>query len=168
MYYLKREESDPEKLRRWKCSSYQKTGCRARVSTINGEIRDSNMNHNHIADVAAIEAEEVVQKIHSNALSSWDAPSFVIGSNTGSCSRGMKGRLPRLSAMTCTIQNRCRKQRVEPPLPSHRKDIVLPPEYTVTDSGENFLLFNSSPVEKHILVFGMLNYDSWLLWLTFL
>jgi len=69
----------------------------------------------------------------------------------------VKGRLPRLSAMTRTIQNRRRKQRVEPPLPSHRKDIVLLPEYTVTDSGENFLLFDSGPVEKRILVFGTSN-----------
>ena len=99
----------------------------------------------------------VSKKIHSNSLSSRDAPSFVIGSNTGSCSRSVKGRLPRLSAMTRTIQNRRRKQRVEPPLPSHRKDIVLLPEYTVTDSGENFLLFDSGPVEKRILVFGTSN-----------
>lgn len=61
---------------RWKCNNYQRTGCRARITTVAGEIDDSrcNLHHNHIADAAAIEAAECIEKIREQSQNSRDRP----------------------------------------------------------------------------------------------
>ena len=65
-----------ENLVRWKCAAYQTKGCRARITTINGKIAAETNAHNHVADVAGIQAERVVSDIRDRALASRDKPRY--------------------------------------------------------------------------------------------
>lgn len=65
-----------------------------------------------------------------------------------------KARLPMSASISRTIRRRRKVTNREPSLPQHRRDIIIPEEFKVTNDGNNFLLFDSGPIDNRILVFG--------------
>lgn len=77
IFYVESEVKD-KKLIRWKCSDYQKKKCRARLTMVNDEITIPCTQHNHVADVATVEAAVLVENIRQKALESRDKPRYVL------------------------------------------------------------------------------------------
>lgn len=140
----------------WRCVEYQKLRCRARITTLRGNIFDqSKAVHNHIVDKAKLEAISILTSIRDKANSSRDPPKLVVSDAVATCTQPAAAVLPSVDAMKRTIQNVRRTGNLEPALPLHRRDIVLPAEFAQTCKGEDFLLYDSGHGDdKRMLVFG--------------
>ena len=56
--------------------------------------------------------------------------------------------------MKRTVRNVRARKEVAPAIPNCREDIILPTEFTVTETGDNFLMFDSGPIPNRILIFS--------------
>ncbi|XP_076036661.1 uncharacterized protein LOC143022389 [Oratosquilla oratoria] len=62
-------------------------------------------------------------------------------------------KLPKVQSIKRTIRS-IRQPTVGPVLPSTCNEIVFPPELTITFKGDQFLIYDSGPVEKRIIIFA--------------
>ena len=69
----------------WKCDTYPKTKCRARIITSNDQTVKSSTDHNHVLDAAESAAKEIVTKIRHLAKTTQDAPRSVLSSVLEDC-----------------------------------------------------------------------------------
>ena len=138
----------------WKCDKYPKTKCRARIITSNGQIVKSFTNHNHVADAAETGAKEIMSKIRHLAKTTQDAPQSVLSGVLEGCDRAVAPKLPKMQSMKRTIRYIRQQSLAGPALPSTSSEIVFPPELTKTFKGDQFLIYDSGPVEKRIVIFA--------------
>ncbi|XP_031350480.1 uncharacterized protein LOC116176146 [Photinus pyralis] len=139
----------------WKCEKFQITKCKARMST-QGEriVSHGKKEHNHVADVAKVECDKILNNIKDTARNTRDSPHVIVSDASVGVSLAIAGRLPSVDCMKKTIRNVRAKENPGPVLPLHRRDIVFPELYTLTENQEIFLMFDSGPQDDRILIFS--------------
>ncbi|XP_031358774.1 uncharacterized protein LOC116182376 [Photinus pyralis] len=137
----------------WKCASYNKCKCPGRVHTFEGEVVKST-SHNHVADAAKLEARSVCNDIKRMAQQVEPTTQAIVGAASEGLSLAGAGQLPSVSSLKRTIQRARNRYEAIPANPINLTELVLPPEYTVTNNGEPFLLFDSGPGEQRNLLFS--------------
>ena len=151
MYFKERQIED--KIH-WKCEQYQKTKCRARVTTVGDKIFKTLNEHNHLADAANVEAAKICEEVRIKAKNSTDSPHSILSIAFDGCSQAAAGKLPSTDTLKRTMRNIRYKSISGPALPSHRKHITFPEGFTTLPNGDEFLYFDSGNVENRIMIFS--------------
>lgn len=138
----------------WKCDLSRKYKCRARVTTVDGQVSSSNNDHNHNADAAKLEATKVMQRIREDAENTRDSPQYILSQASTHIREAVAAKLPSVGNMKRTIRKVRERKQVAPANPSSREDLVLPNEFTKSEAGETFLLFDSGVIPNRILIFS--------------
>ncbi|XP_068224462.1 uncharacterized protein [Palaemon carinicauda] len=138
----------------WKCGKYPITKCRARIITANDHIVKSFTNHNHVLDVAESAAKEIVTKIRHLAKTTQDAPRSVLSNVLEDCDQAVAPKLSKVQSMKRTIRSIRQQTLAVPALPSTCSEIVFPPDLTIALKGDQFLMYDSGPVEKRKVIFA--------------
>lgn len=137
----------------WKCEHF-KSKCKARAITKDNVIVKHTNMHNHIADAGHVEAQKVVSDIRNAAVVSCDTPNYIVASISGRINQSVAAKLPSVPNLKRVIVNARAKQNSGPVQPVSRRDIVFPEEFTRTEKGEPFLLFDSGPEDDRMLIFA--------------
>ncbi|CAH1108325.1 unnamed protein product [Psylliodes chrysocephalus] len=136
----------------WKCFLYHKWRCTGRIHTIGDEIVKSTEN-NHVSDSADAEVRRAIKKMKVLAEQSGSTTHQIIAKVSEDLSSSAAVRLPQVSAMKRTIQRKKEKTKGIPAISNSLLQLVIPQEYTLTSSGQLFLMYDSGPSEDRILVF---------------
>lgn len=115
--YFYHKEKQIENKVHWKCEDYQKTKCHAHVTTEGDVIIKQFNEHNHILDIAKVEATKILNDISDSAKNTHDTPQFVIGSVVAECSQVVAAKLPSMDNMKRIIKNIRAKQYDGPAIP---------------------------------------------------
>lgn len=137
----------------WKCESYHKVKCAARMITLDDSVIKRSGTHNHLGDAAHVEKMQVMTTMRDAARRTRDAPHYIISNVVSGVSQAAASRLGKVSSMKRTIRKIRTRDEVAPALPIRRSDIVFPQEYKITKNGEDFLMFDSGLDEDRILMF---------------
>ena len=124
----------------WKASSYKR----------------GRSNHNNNTSSAEIEALEVRSTIRKRAIESRDAPALIIAEATAKLNPAAIAQLPPLDSMKRTIRGERKIELGAPANPNNTLELEIPDSYKVTKRGKLFLLFDSRPSKKQILMFTIL------------
>ena len=80
-------------------------------------------------------------------MTTQDASQIVLSSVLKDCDQAVAPRLPKVQSMKRTIRNIRQQTLAGPALPSSCSEIVFPPELTITFKDDQFLMYDSGPVE---------------------
>ncbi|XP_068242204.1 uncharacterized protein [Palaemon carinicauda] len=166
-YFFYKDKQNEEKIY-WKCDKYHKIKCKERVTTQGDEIVKEIKEHNHVCDAAEGEAQKVTENVSKRATSTIQAPHALISNALVGCSEAAAVKRPKPQSMKRTVRGIRFENNCLPPLPQCRSDLFFTDEYTKSCRGENFLLFDSGPTEKRIVIFAtqrctniLANSDRW-------
>ncbi|CAI9727047.1 Hypothetical predicted protein [Octopus vulgaris] len=123
--------------------------------TVKDKIVKSSKEHNRISDGAEIAAKDTVSKIRQLGKSTQDAPHSVVSSVHDDCDQAVASKLPNMQSIKRTIRSIRQETLTGPALPSTCIEIVFPTELTKSFKGDQFLLYDSGPVEKRIVIFAI-------------
>jgi hypothetical protein len=138
----------------WKCEHSKKVKCKARVITINNIVSSSNNDHNPNADAAQLEANKVMQKIKEVAENTRDPPHFIVSQASAGLGNAVAAKLPSVNNIKQAVRNVRVRKNVTSAIPRLREEIIFPEEFTVTENGDHFLLYDSGPRNDRILIFS--------------
>jgi len=137
----------------WVCSKYDTEYCRGRCISQDGLVTVTNKSHNHTVNPAEVEVRRRLAQMKAQALTTQDLPCQIITQTVTNASRSVAASLPSTALMTRTI-NKTRKANARAPAnPTCLSDLHIPDTYTVTTSGEEFLLSNTGEADR-ILIFS--------------
>lgn len=137
----------------WRCEKYNRK-CKARVITEDGVVVKYKNAHNHVGDAAHVDAQKVVTQVRKKAVDTRDAPNYIVASVSGAVSQSVASKLPTVSNLKRTIRNVRVRENAGPAVPLLRRDIVFSEEYTKTEKGKIFLMYDSGPDDDRILIFS--------------
>lgn len=138
----------------WKCDQSRNAKCKARVITVGADIQGQSGVHHHTADAARVEATKVMNNVFRTARETQESTHYVVSNAIAGLSEAAASTLPKVDSIKRKIRLVRQIEEAAPALPRHRSDIVLPPKYTTTTRGENFLAFDSGSVEDRMLIFS--------------
>ena len=78
---------------------------------------------------------------------------YVISNVVGNLSQAIQAKLPSVACLKRTIRYNRQKTSNGPALPNSRAEIIFEDSFKTTESGEQFLLFDSGPDDDRILIF---------------
>lgn len=137
----------------WKCIEYRTHGCRGRCNTLNDSVVLETC-HNHVADIAKIQAKATVQSICSLATSSQATSHQIIAEATANVSTAVTGKLPSISTIKRSVQRARQRENGFLPTPPSLTQLEIPEQFRFTVKGERFLLFDSGPSDDRIFIFS--------------
>ena len=111
-------------------------------------------HHNHAPDRDQMIANEFKSKITHHAVISHDPPRRIIHEALLTIEQDDEAAVPSYSSSQRTIQRKRKKNDIPLPTPSSFDDIAIPAEFTVTNSGARFLLYNNGDNSKRMLIFS--------------
>lgn len=119
----------------WKCvyQDKEKKHCLARVVTSrNDEVLKEGI-HNHAGQPDKIGAIQITNKMKESAVTSSDTPHVLIASASADIHDSVAAHLPSTSSIKRTIRNIRNVAQEDLAHPLTRKEIQLPPQYSVTE-----------------------------------
>ena len=97
---------------------------------------------------------ETLTKLKATALSSQETSSL-IAATSASLSEDERAQLPLVSCLSRNIRKWHQINEVVPPLPVCRTGFIIPDEFRLLDSGEEFLQYDSGEIdESRLLIFA--------------
>ena len=162
VFNCEKEKKDGRKF--WKCNQYYAgaSKCGKRVHTKGEEVIAEFSQHNHTTSPAEIEALKARSTIRKRAIESRDAPALIIAEATAELNPAALAQLPPLDTMKRTIRAERKIELGAPANPKSTLELEIPDNYRVTKRGELFLLFDSGPSNKRILMFTTHSNLDWL------
>lgn len=110
--------------------------------------------HNHTPDAAKLGAKRVVAEIRRKALTTSESPQAIVAAASQGLPASIRAQLPAIRVIKRNVQRVRHTVNYPLPAPNNLNDLIIPPEYQTTASGQNFLLYDSGPGNERILVFG--------------
>ncbi|XP_029645758.1 uncharacterized protein LOC115219713 [Octopus sinensis] len=151
--YLFVKDKELKNKKYWKCQNYKKY-CKCRAKTDGDEVISVSGEHNHAGNPVNVEVRRFMEKIKNDSKETHDSPQYVILNAASDISNLTVPALPPLSSIKRTIRRVRQREICGLPVPNHRKDITFLDEYTKTNRGDDFLLFDSGPSEDRMLIFS--------------
>ena len=131
-----------------------KSACKAKVKVLGQEIVGRLHEHTHGPDPARKEVLKAVEKMKRRAEETEETPQQIITQSVSCLSQDAKANLPTMHVLRRSVR-RCRQQVGNPvPVPLSGEDFNIPDRYKMTNDGQSFLLYDSGPSNKRILIFG--------------
>ena len=137
----------------WICSKYDTEHCRGRCKSFEGVVEVTNKNHNHTVDPSEVEMRKRLAEVREQALTTQDLPCQIIAQAVTNASRSVAAKLPTSALLTRAINNTRKVKTAAPANPNSLVNVMVPESYTVSNSGEPFLLANIGEAER-ILIFS--------------
>ena len=141
----------------WKCAKYKSKNCLARAKTVNNEVINLSGEHNHSGNMAHVEASAIMANIREDSKNNIQTPTDIVYNGISNINGAISTSLPSYNNMKRTVERIKKSISGIPSLPSSLMTLILPPEYLLTDRGENFLLYDSGPCLERIIIFGTEN-----------
>ncbi|XP_065321597.1 uncharacterized protein LOC135929030 [Gordionus sp. m RMFG-2023] len=137
----------------WRCVKFHLEECNGRARTKSGVIFHNQM-HNHVPDIAEIEARKEINQIKEKATTSQTLPNNIIADITTNISTAAMGRMPSCSLIKRTIQRKRRLVGRAPTVPVNLIELIIPIEYQINNNGQQFLLYDSGHHDHRCLIFS--------------
>ena len=136
----------------WQC---EKRGiCKARIHT-NGNVIIKRTNiHLHLPNEEEIDCITTKSGLKRKARDTHDSTHGILGDVLETVNEGTTIKLPKLDSLKRTIRRERQSIDAAPAQPESLEHLIIPPEYQVTQKGDNFLLFDSGPGSQRIIMFG--------------
>lgn len=151
--YLFVKDKELKNKKYWKCQNYKKY-CKCRARTDGDEVISVSGEHNHAGNPVNVEVRRFMEKIKNDSKETRDSPQYVILNAASDISNLTVPALPPLSSIKRTIRRVRQREICGLPIPNHRKDITFSEEFTKTNRGDDFLLFDSGPTDDRMLIFS--------------
>jgi hypothetical protein len=140
----------------FECSKRRnKAECKAKIK-IHGEQLVGRCNeHSHGPDPSQLEVCKVVQQMKQLAEETEATPQQIITQSITTITEDAKAKLPSIPHIRRNIRRQ--RQTLKHPLsdPRNVDDIIIPEQYTMTQDGQQFLLFDSGAKSKgRMFLFG--------------
>lgn len=144
------------KVKFWRCEK-KNNGCHGRIHEVRGRTTTVTA-HDHEPDPARVEAYYAVGNMKRRAADTEDTTAAVVSSQVLTLTEDSHTSLPSTAALKQRIRRVRRRMRKAPVCPSSLTELEIPTHYTVycpsPGVNENYLLFDSGPSERRILIFG--------------
>lgn len=135
----------------WRCT-YR--GCRGRLVS-SGSAKNITTEHNHAPNPAQIEVDGAKESIKSMARSTYLQPRFIVQASTSSLSEEAAVQMTQYEASRKAIQRVRHGTTVAMSKFNSASEVQLGEEFTTTEKGESFLLWDSGSVDnQRILLFA--------------
>lgn len=174
--YLYRKDRICTTTINWRCTV---KGCKGRLITSSapneGDVPDVTGQHCHIPNPARAAVKQLHSRITERAVRTQDPPRRIIQDEVQTLPREAAASIRCNKNLAAMINRKRKRVHHAPPCPISRNGFIIPDNYTVTMSGEQFLLFDSGmDDEDRILIFGtnrmvqlMAQYQHWFIDGTF-
>lgn len=111
-------------------------------------------NHSHAPDARRVAAKRFLSTIKEEAKRSPLTARNLIANSASVCNEAVAAILPSVKHISRTINRIKNKENGHKLNPRDLIELVIGDEYNVSNKGEQFLLFDSGPAEKRMLIFG--------------
>ena len=152
--YTFRKEKIINDKKIWRCTEYRKARCMSRCHTKYEVITKQPTEHNHVTDKATVEAKKVIGIMKDRAATSTEATHQIVAKASAGLSVAVSAQLPAVNRMKQTIRRVRHEHQAPLPNPTSLDVLTLPIEYKTTVRGDNFLLHDSGPGDKRMLIFS--------------
>lgn len=139
----------------WKCTNYDSMNCRARVHSNGESVIKRIGEHNHAADAASLNATKLVNEMKNRAVNSQDSGHQIITGASVGLSNATAAKLPQISSIKRTLRRVRQGENHALPNPLSRIDLEIPAEFSITETGEEFLLYDNGKINDRILIFSI-------------
>lgn len=146
-YFLDRTRDDKSY---WKCCCYKTHSCKARIITVDKQLTSPVPDHSHDVQHAEIAVHVAKQNLKRKAAES-NLPTRFLASQV-SCGLSQESR----AKIGCHVSSLSRMARLArqqsdraPANPTSLEDLILPPSYITSNSGESLLLWDSGYTPQH-------------------
>ena len=79
---------------------------------------------------------------------------YIIGDSLETETESNVIKLPKLDSLKRTVRRERQTMNAAPVQPEILQDLVIPPEYQITEKGDNFLLYDSGRGIQRVIIFG--------------
>ena len=118
------------------------------------EIMKRINQHLHGPDMQKIFCLETKAGVKRKAAHTQDSTHHIVGESVSNITEGTAAKLPKLNSLKRTIQRERIKANFVPVQPQSLVELEIPMDYTIIAKNETFLLYDSGPEERRILIFG--------------
>lgn len=140
----------------WRCDEMGR--CKARIHTRLGMVVKEINSHTHDSSSIKVEVAKVTTKLKNRAQETMERTSVLLNEVLATTPQSVQGSLSSADAMKKIIRRKRNEISAAPPDPLDLHELVLPEKYRCyqsdPDTREDFLLNDSGPGDKRILLFG--------------
>ena len=142
----------------WECSLRKQKKCKARLHTKtlieDVEILKYVNEHNHSATKDVVEAKSAQITLKATSATSHQSSRVLVSQAAATFNEATLSQLPSVSTISRSVQKWRQKKANFPAVPMSRTGYAIPQEFTVLDSGERFLQYDSGlNDENRMLIF---------------
>ena len=135
----------------WQCE--RRNDCKARLHTQGTQVIKRINDHLHGPDMQKVSCLETKAGIKRKATQTQDSTHHIIGEGLINITEGTAVKLPKINSLKRTIQCERTKANTVPVQPVSLLELDIPLDYQITAKNESFLLYDSGPEERRILIF---------------
>ena len=128
--------------------------CKAKIKVKNNELVSKVNEHTHPADATRIQNLKALQEMKNRARDTQETPHQIVTRAVEGMSEECSAILPTISHLKRNLRQCRQRSQNSLPVPQNTQDLVIPLEYKNTKNGEQFLLYDSGPINQRILIFG--------------
>ena len=128
--------------------------CKAKIKVKNNELVSKVNEHTHPADATRIQNLKALQEMKNRARDTQETPHQIVTRAVEGMSEECSAILPTISHLKRNLRQCRQRSQNSLPVPQNTQDLVIPQEYKNTKNGEQFLLYDSGPINRRILIFG--------------
>ena len=136
----------------WQCE--KRDSCKARIHTKGTVIIKRTNEHLHDADMTHVCNLKVKVGIKRRARDSNDPVHHIVGDELEDAATETVIKLPKIDSLKRTIRRERQIVNAVPAQPDSLEELIIPPEYTFTAKGDNFLLYDSGDGPQRFIIFG--------------
>lgn len=139
------------------CHRIKKSKCSGRAirsKDENGNVTiKTTGKHHHSPDIRQLEKKKIVEDVKEKAKTNHKTSCEIVAAACSVANEAVQPVLPSVKEMMRLVQYE-RKNTSIPRNPNNLHELQLNNEYTTTESGQNFLFFDSGPGDKRLLIFS--------------
>ena len=138
----------------WRCTEYLTGKCLSRCHTKDNVITKRATDHNHVANIAKLEARKVINNIKERATTSREATHQIVSTASENIGPAVSGQLPSIVNMKQIVRRVRHEHQAPLANPTSLEELEIPEPYNKTVTGDNFLLHDSGPGSQRFLIFS--------------
>ena len=141
-------------VHQWYC--VERTSCRARIHTIGTEVIKTTSEHTHGHNSKLFHCNEVKAGIKRKAAETQEPTHSIVFSKITKFDEESAVFLPKLDILKRTVCRARKRSENVPAEPTSLLTLQIPEQYTKTNKGEPFLLYDSGSIAENtrIIIFG--------------
>lgn len=154
-HMFSKEKTDENRKIIWKCLSYAKSKCSARIHTMDDGVIKEPHDHNHAPDQAKVQVKNVISGMKDRAETAPETSTHqIVAASVVNLGVAVQGQLPSVPCLKRTVQRLRQQVNEAPPNPLSLEDLQIPNRYQLTDTGAQFLIWDSGPGPDRILMWS--------------